>query len=433
MPHSHSEKQIINAWCLYDWANSAFATTMMAAVLPLFFREIAAVNSQGVIHPNALSLWGYTSAIAMVIVAVLSLLLGPLADLRAVKKRYLTIFMGIGATSTILMSFTGFGDWQWVAMLFILGSIGFSGSEVFYNSLLPHIAAPEKMNSISTRAYAMGYIGGGILLIINLVMIMKLPGTALPNGEILPLSGMQLSFISVGIWWFAFTIPILRNVPEPHVRSNVNTSGIRIALHRLKDTFHDLRSYKQLFLFILAFWFYNDGINTIIKMATLYGSEIGISTLDLVGALVVTQILGVPASLAFGRLADNIGAKKGILIGIAVYALIAIGGFFITRPLHFWILAAMVGLVQGGTQALSRSLFASMLPKDKSAEFFAFYNISGKFAGVAGPVIFAIVGQLCKSGRYAILSLLFFFIVGGIILMKVDVEEGRKLSSKHRG
>jgi len=421
-----NDRKIVNAWCLYDWANSAFATTIMAAVLPLYFRQIAALNADGSMHPMALSLWGYTSAVAMFFVAVLSLILGPLADSRATKKRYLSMFMGLGAVATAALTFTGTGDWPWVAGLFILGSIGFAGSEVFYDALLPHIAPPGQVDRISTRAYALGYVGGGILLILNLAMIMIFPETVLADGTTVPLWAMRLSFLSVGLWWFLFSLPLLRQVPEPTVpHSGELGPGLLIAFRRLRATFGDIKKYRQLFLFILAFWFYNDGVSTIIKMATFFGSTIGIGTLDLVGALVLTQIIGVPASFGFGRLAGRIGAKRGILIGIAVYTLIAASGYFISKPLHFWLLAGTVGLVQGGTQALSRSLFAAMVPREKSAEFFGFYNISGKFAGVLGPVVFATVGQFTQSSRLAVVSLLVFFIVGGLLLLKVNVDEGR--------
>ena len=240
--------KVIRAWCFYDWANSAFATSIMAAVLPLFFRQIAAVDGSGVAHPLAMSLWGYTSAAAMLLVAVLSLILGPLADHRAAKKRYLAVFMAVGSLSTSLLGFCGLGDWPWVSLLFMLGSIGFAGSEVFYDALLPHIAPLGRMDQVSTRAYALGYIGGGILLLVNLAMILKLPGTALPNGETAPLMGMRLTFVSVGVWWFGFTLPLLRTVPEPGLPNRtVSGPGLAIALSRLRDTFGDLRRYRPSF------------------------------------------------------------------------------------------------------------------------------------------------------------------------------------------
>jgi UMF1 family MFS transporter len=275
-------------------------------------------------------------------------------------------------------------------------------------------------------------MGGGILLAINIVMILFLPKTVVSlNNETVHVLGMQLSFLTVGIWWGLFSIPILRRVPEP-VGVQIGLGGqnpLRIAHRRLSTTLRDIRKYRQLFLFIISFWFYNDGIGTIIKMATIYGGEIGIEVIHLVGALMLTQIIGIPLSLAFGRVADRIGAKRSILIGLGVYLIISIGGYFMTRAIHFWILACLIGLVQGGTQALSRSLFSSMVPRNKSAEFFSFYNISGKFAGIMGPAIFAIVGQLTGSSRLGILSLVFFFLIGGYLLINVDVEEGKRMAT----
>ena len=416
---------------MYDWANSAFATTVMAAVLPIFFRNVAAVTLPTTQHQLATSIWGYTTAIAMFFVAIFSLLLGPISDYSSSKKKFLAVFAGIGIIATSFLALTGIGDWILVAILFILGNIGFAGSEVFYDSLLPHIARTEEIDQVSTKGYAFGYIGGGILLAINIGMIGILPKiTILPGEKAVSLFGMQLSFLSVGLWWALFSIPLLRYVPEPQgVRTGLaaGENPFSIAMRRLYTTFRDIQRYKQLFIFVIAFWFYNDGIGTIIKMATAYGDEIGIDTIDLVGALLLTQLVGIPFSLWFGKLAGRISAKRAIFVGLGVYIIISVGGYFMTKAVHFWILAFMVGLVQGGTQALSRSLYASMVPKKKSAEFFSFYNISGKFAGILGPAVFGLVGQLTKSSRLGILSLIFFFVVGGGLLLKVNVEEGKRI------
>jgi len=425
----YNHKKMITAWCMYDWANSAFYTTVMAAVLPIFFRQIAAANLSQYQHQFATSVWGYTSAVAMIGVAVLSLIFGPVSDYSGSKKRYLAVFTAFGAVSTSLLALTGSGDWLWVSLLFIIANIGCAGGDVFYNGLLPHIARPGEIDRVSTRGYALGYIGGGLLLAVNIGMIFFLPKTTLASGKTVPLLGMQLSFLSVGIWWIVFSIPLFRRVPEPpRIKKGVpGENPVKISMRRLSATFHDIRKYKQLFLFLVAFWFYNDGIGTIIKMATAYGDEIGIGTLDLIGALLLVQMVGIPLSLLFGRIAGWIGAKESILMGLGIYTLISVGGFFMTKAIHFWILAFMVGLVQGGTQGLSRSLYASMIPKAKSSEFFSFYNISSKFAGIAGPAVFGLTSQFTRNSRLGILSLVFFFIVGGILLILVDVEEGRKV------
>ncbi len=426
-------KKIVHAWCMYDWAMSAFHTTIMAAFLPIFFRHVATVTLSETQNHLATSLWGYTTAVAMFIVAILSLILGPVADYGSSKKRFLALFAGLGVVSTFLLALTGIGDWVWVALLFIIGNIGAACGEVFYDGLLPHITAPDEIDRVSTRGYALGYVGGGLLLVLNLGMIYFIPKTVILSGqEPVPLLGMRLSFLSVGFWWGLFSIPLFRHVPEPK-GVQVGLSGenpIRVAVRRLSTTFSEVRRYRQLLLFIIAFWLYNDGIGTIIKMAIAFGDEIGIGTMDLVGALVMIQILGIPFTLGFGKLAGRTGARNAVLLGLCVYVGVAIGGYFITEAVHFWILAFFVGLVQGGTQALSRSLFGSMVPKKKSAEFFGFYNISGKFAGVAGPALFGLVGQLTQTSRLGILSLVFFFIIGGLLLLRVDVEEGRRMTEK---
>jgi len=406
---------------MYDWANSAFATSIMAAILPIFFRHVAA----GHLTENhlATSFWGYTSAIAMLCVAVLSLILGPISDYASSKKRFLSTFTLVGIGATAMLTWTGYGDWIWVALFFIFGSIGFSGSEVFYNSLLPHVAPEGMIHRISSRGYLVGYLGGGILLVIHVAAIMWLPKSTLPNGETVPLTAMRLAFFSAALWWALFSIPLFRHVPEPQGQNGIHGHHpFQIARQRLTTTFKEIRQYKQLFIFLLAFWLYNDGISTFIKLCTAYGDEIGIGTMDLIGALVLVQFIAIPATFGFGKLAEKIGAKKSILIGLAVYFFVTLGAYKMTMALHFWILAGIVGLVQGGTQALSRSLFASMIPKTKSAEFFSFYNISGKFAGIFGPAIFGLVSQLAKSSRAGTLTLLIFFGLGGLLLWRVKIN-----------
>ena len=263
----NNHKKIINAWCMYDWANSAFYTTVMAAVLPIFFRQVAAANLSQTQHHLATSIWGYTASIAMIGVAVLSLLFGPVSDYTASKKRFLAIFTGCGAVCTSLLALTGQGDWLWVSFLFIVANISCAGSEVFYNGLLPHIAKPDTIDRISTRGFAMGYLGGGLLLAVNIGMIFILPKAVMTSGNKVPMLGMQLSFLSVGIWWIIFSLPLFRIVPEPlGTQSGLLVENpLKIAIRRLSNTFHEISQYKQLLLFIVAFWFYNDGIGTIIK------------------------------------------------------------------------------------------------------------------------------------------------------------------------
>jgi len=415
--------RVINAWCMYDWANSAFATTIMAAVLPTFYSAVAGAHLPG---NTATVYWGYTSSISLLINAVMSPVLGAVADYLGAKKRFLALFAAFGIFFTSLLVMVTTGQWLLASVLYTLGYIGFGGANVFYDSLLPHIARPGDIDYVSSKGYALGYLGGGILLATNIAMILFWDKIGLPSQEM----ASRLSFLSVGIWWAVFTIPILRTVSEPRVpeTGEPRANPFRVAFQRLGNTFRDIRQYGELTKFIIAFWLYNDGIGTIIKMATIYGAEIGIGQTDLIGALLLTQFVGIPFSLLFGRMAKSLGTKRSIYLALGVYTLISIAGYFMTSALHFWLLAAAVGLVQGGSQALSRSLFGAMVPKAKSAEFFGFYDVSSKFAGIVGPAVFAVVGQLTGSSRLSIVSLIVFFVVGGLLLTQVDEEEAIRVA-----
>jgi UMF1 family MFS transporter len=410
-------RKVVNSWAMYDWANSAFVTTIMAAVLPVYYSTVAGANLPGNL---ATAYWGYTASIALLITALLAPILGAIADFSGVKKRFLAFFAAIGIFASASLYFVTTGDWLMASLIFIVGNIGFAAADMFYNSLLPHVARPDDIDQVSTRGYAFGYLGGGLLLAINIAMIQLMADAGL---------AARLSFVSVAIWWAVFTIPLLRNVKEPPAANRGEKINPVVAgFQRLGRTFHELRHYKQLFIFLIAFWVYNDGIGTIIKMATIYGAEIGIGATALIGALLVTQFVGIPFAFAFGWLAKYLGTKRSIYLGLGIYTLISIGGYFMTSALHFWILAISVGTVQGGTQALSRSLFGSMSPKAKTAEFFGFYGMSSKFAGIVGPFLFAAVGQMTGSSRLSIMALVVFFVVGGFLLSRVDEQEGIRVA-----
>jgi len=423
-PKDKTHRKIINAWCMYDWANSAFATTIMAAVLPTFYQAVAGANLEGNL---ATVYWGYTTSIALLLTAILAPMLGAIADYSGTKKRFLAGFATVGIIFTCLLVLIRTGDWLLASVLFAVANVGFAAANIFYDALLPHVAHPDEIDQVSTKGYALGYLGGGILLAINLAWILSPSTFFLPDTE----TASRLAFLSVGIWWALFSIPIFRHVPEPprmaEARSEVKP--IRGGFRRLGQTFRDIRRYGELIKFLVAFWLYNDGIGTIIKMATVYGAEIGIGQSDLIGALVLMQFVGIPFSFLFGRLAKRLGTKPSIYLALAVYTGISIWGYFMAHAWEFWALAFLVGLVQGGSQALSRSLFGSMVPRGKTAEFFGFYSVSSKFAGIAGPFIFALVGQLTGSSRLSIVSLIFFFIVGGLLLTRVNEEEGIRIAS----
>jgi MFS transporter, UMF1 family len=419
----NTHKKVINAWAMYDWANSAFATTIMAAVLPVYYASVAAAGLPG---NSATVYWAYTTSISLLIAAIVSPVLGAMADFSGSKKRLLAIFAFLGILGTALLYFVKTGDWFMASVFFIVGDLGFAGSLVFYDSLLPHIASGEEMDQVSSKGYALGYLGGGILLAINLAMIMLAPKE---------LTGLmsRLSFLSVALWWFIFTIPLLKYVPEPGRRilaGEEKFNPVKAAFSRLAHTLREITNYKQLFLFLVAFWFYNDGIGTIIKMATIYGAEIGIGQTTLIGTLLMVQFVAIPFAFLFGWLAKKIGTKRSIYLSLIIYTGITIFAYFLKEAWQFWALGFAVATVQGGSQALSRSLFGRMMPKSKSAEFFGFFSVSEKFAGIAGPFVFGVVGQIMGQSRLSIISLIIFFVIGAVLLSRVDIEAGIAAANK---
>jgi len=419
------EKRTILGWTLYDWANSAFATTIMAAILPTYYSKVAAAN----ITPSlASSFWGYTNTIAMLIIAFSAPILGAIADYKSAKKKFLAYFAALGIMGTALLATIKSGELLLASLFYIIGRIGFASANIFYDSLLPHIAAPERRDQVSTLGYAIGYLGGGLLLAVNLGMISFPHWFLLENAEI----GARYSFLTVATWWAVFSIPLFLWVPEPasSFKKTAQINPIVAGYRRIKETITHIRKYRHAARFLLAFWFYNDGIGTIIVMAVIFGVEIGISQQNLIAAILAVQFIGIPFSVAFGYLSRRIGTKQAIMLGLGVYCCITVGAYFLQSALHFWILAFAVASVQGGTQALSRSLYSNLIPSTRSAEFFGFYDISQKFSGIFGPAIFGIISQLTGNSRLGIAALIIFFIVGGGILIRVDVEEGKKIATE---
>jgi MFS transporter, UMF1 family len=411
----------LRAWAMYDWANSAFWTTVIVAVFPPFFSDDAAA---GLPPAAATARFAWSTTFAVTVVALLGPILGAVADYRAVKKKLLAVFMAVGVIATLLMATIDRGNWMYAALLFVVANIGVAASQVFYDSLLPHIAAPEEFDRVSTSGFALGFLGGGVLLLVNLAWILS-PATF---GLADTVAAIKLSFASVAFWWLIFSIPLLWRVPEPPRALEADETGressIRAALVRVWETFHELRGYRQAFLMLVAFLLYNDGIQTIIRMASIYGAEIGIDRNAQIAAFVVVQFTGIPCSFAFGSLAGRIGPKRAIYLALVVYTGISILGYFMTTTWHFFALAFLVGTVQGGSQALSRSLFARMIPKHKSSEYFGFFSVFEKFAGIFGPALFAASVTMFGSSRAAILSVIVFFVAGGALLTRVDVAEG---------
>jgi UMF1 family MFS transporter len=414
-------KRAIRAWTMYDWANSAFATTIMAAVLPVYYSSVAASNLP---KHMATAYWGFTTSFSALIAALISPILGAAADFSGKKKHYLTAFMILGVTATALLYFVQTGDYLLASLFFIFANIGFAGSLVYYDGLLPHVANPDEIDQVSSRGYAMGYIGGGILLAVNLVMIMIAPkfiegiDTALMS---------RLSFVTVAIWWFVFTLPLLRHVKEPPRRiekGEENYKPIQASFSRLKKTFKEISHYRDLAMAMLAFWVYANGIGTIIVMATAYATELGFSSTTTIGTLLMVQFLAAPFAFLFGWLSRKIGTIKSIYISLIIYTFISIAGYFLYHEWQFWVLGAAVATVQGGSQALSRSLIGKLMPKSKSAEFYGFFSVFEKFASVLGPLLFGVVSTIMGESRLSIVSLIIFFIIGLILLTRVNVKRG---------
>ena len=419
----------LRAWAMYDWANSAFWSTVVTAVFPAFFGSYAAAGLSGV---EATSRFAWGTTIALTLVAITAPVLGALADHRPLKKRLLLVFLLIGVAATLLMATIGRGEWMYALALFMVANVGVASTLVFYDSLLPHIAAPDQIDRVSTAGYAMGYIGGGILLLINLAWIMAPTMFGLPDTT----AAVRLTFVSVAVWWLLFSLPLFRRVPEPAVRlEELRASGPALALAAASaawKTFTELRRNRHAFLMLVAFLLYNDGIQTLIRMSSIYGAEIGIDQNAQIAAFVLVQFVGVPCSFLFGALAGRIGAKTSIFLALAVYTSTSILGYFMTAAWQFFVLAFLVGLVQGGSQALSRSLFARMTPREKSSEYFGFFAVFEKFAGIFGPLLFGASVTVFQSSRAAVLSVIFFFVAGAIVLSFVNVEAGEAATAGGR-
>lgn len=418
------DRQTVRAWVMYDWANSAFATTMMAAVLPIFYSDVAASTLPN--EQMATSYWGMTQSIAMLIVAVLTPILGAVADYSGFKIKFLRLFSYLGILASLCFVFVGNGDYLLASFLFILGTIGFSGGNAYYDALLNDLVEPDKRDFISSKGYAFGYIGGGVLLVINLMLIQNYAWFGLPNSLI----GTYISFASVALWWYLFSLPLFRRVKDKrNGASHTVTQYAAIGFSRIWKTFKRITRYPELLKYLIAYWFFNDGISTIITMATIYGKEIGLGTSDLIAALVITQFVGIPFTLLFGKIAERLGSKPSLYISLSIYVVIVIFGYFMTETWQFYALALAVGMVQGGSQSIARSIYSRLVPVDRPAEFFGFLSVSSKFSAIVGPFVFSVVGFATGSSRLGILALVVFFVVGIVLLAKVDLQKGAKEAS----
>jgi UMF1 family MFS transporter len=419
-----SRKRVL-AWALYDWANSAFATTVMAGFFPVMFKQYWNAGADAALSTARL---GLANSLAGILVAVMAPFLGAVADRSSIKKRLLGCFAFLGIASTMGLSLAGKGEWPLAALLYSLALAGFLGGNVFYDALLKSVSEGPAMDRVSSLGYGLGYLGGGLLFALNVWMSLDPARFGLGGAA----DAVRMSFLTVGLWWAFFSLPLMVLVREERLPSQGLKAMIGQGISELRKTFHEIRHLKTIAVFLLAYWLYIDGVGTIIVMAVDYGLSLGFAQNDLVTALLMVQFIGFPCAIAFGRLAGIMGPRRSILAGLALYLFVTVWGAFIDTRAEFYVMALLNGTVQGGVQALSRSLFARIIPADKTAQYFGFYNMIGKFASIMGPVLVAVSVLLARSfgagphlaPRISIVSIAVLFVAGGLLLLGVDESEG---------
>ncbi len=424
------KRNAIFGWCLYDWANSAFATVILAAVLPVYF--VSLVPEAGVTLPffpdytfSATSIWGYSVSASMLFLAITAPILGALADRNGWHKRLMMFFWINGCVATALLAITNNNDYLLVAGLFIIGNLAFAGANIFYNAYLPLLTPANKSDQLSARGFAYGYIGGGLLLTLVFILILKFDTFGFADKG----AATRFGFLLTAAWWFVFAIPTFAFLPKTEAQTTTNYS---FNLSGYVDQFKQLIKYRDLTIFLVAFLCYNDGIQTIISISAIYArEELQLTQGTIIGCFLMIQFMAMPGALFFARLGEKIGTVRAILISLTIFLLVCVFAYKMTTAYEFWILGGVIAIILGGSQALSRSLFASMVPIHQSAEFFGFFAISSRFATVFGPLLFALVADLSGSSRNSILAIGIFFIVGALLLLQVDVKRGRQLATKN--
>lgn len=433
------DQRAVWGWALYDWANSAFATTVMAGFFPVFFK---AFWSHGANVNVSTARLGLANGIASLVVALIAPFLGAIADKSDARKSFLILFAYLGVLMTASLFLVGKGQWVLAIFCYCMGTIGFSGANIFYDALLPSVSSRKRIHYVSSLGFSMGYLGGGLLFLFNVLITLHPSWVGLADEA----AAIRWSFLSVAVWWGGFTILTILWVPKDN--SNGPTEGIvdliKSGFKQVIATLGQIRRLKMVFLFLLAYWLYIDGVDTIIRMAVDYGMSIGFAANDLIVALLLVQFVGFPAALIFGKLGQKWGARRMIFVAIAIYILVTIYGTLMTQKIDFYILAIVIGLVQGGIQALSRSYYAGLIPPGQEAEFYGFYNMLGKFAAILGPFLMGIVGLLARhlmmpsaptpeeviavgrmASRFSIGSVLILFIAGGLLFYFVDEKKAR--------
>ena len=411
-------RKSIFAWALYDWANSAFATTVMAGFFPIFFKKYWHAGSDVTVSTMHL---GMSNSIASLCVAILAPFLGAVADNTRSKKSFLGFFAALGIITTAMLFTVNEGDWFTAACLYALAAIGFLGGNVFYDAMITNVADNRSIDGVSAFGYSLGYLGGGILFAINVLMFQFPHWFGFDDGSM----GVKACFPLVAIWWAVFAIPLFVMVKDHNPNAVAIGTAIGKGLGQLWQTLKEIKQHKNIVLFLFSYWIYIDGVHTVIVMAIDYGMSIGLEAKDLIAALLLTQFVGFPAALGFGKLAHHLNAKIGILIALAAYTATSIYGYFMDSALEFYLLAFIIGLVQGGVQCLSRSLFATLIPKDKATQFFGFYNMMGKFATIIGPAIMGYVAYWTGNPRLSIAFISVMFVGGGLLLCAVKGKEAQ--------
>ncbi len=415
--NSKDNKKAYYSWAIYDWANSAFATTVMAGFFPVFF---SSYWTKGASTATTTFYLGLGNSFGSLLVAILAPFLGAIADHGSYKKKFLVTFAFLGCLTTANLSLVHMGHWQFALILYILGCIGFSGANTFYDSLLPSVASEEKVDFVSSLGYGLGYIGGGLLFLINVLMYLNPQLFKLADEN----AAVKVSFIMVGLWWLLFTIPLILYVKEEKNENNATIrESINIGRKEFVSTVKSLRQLPTLLTFLIAYWFYIDGVDTIVRMSVDFGTSLGFPASSLIVALLLTQFVAFPAAIGYSYFGKKIGIKNALLVAIGGYTIIALLGAFMTKEFHFYLLAAGIGLFQGGIQALSRSFYTRLIPKDRSAEFFGFFNMLGKFAAILGPLLLGLTTLITKNNRYGIVSLIILFIIGGVLLYRIDISK----------
>ncbi len=434
------EKKAIWGWAMYDWANSAFACTVMAGFFPVFFKQYW---SHGADVNMSTAQLGLGNSLASLLVALMAPILGAIADKGSSRKKFLIFFCYLGVLMTAGLFVVQQGQWALAIFVYAMGIIGFSGSNIFYDSLLPGITNEKNIDFVSGMGFAMGYLGGGLLFLVNVLMTLMPEKFGLPDAA----AAVRYSFISVAFWWGGFALLTIFWVPEEKEPASLKEgfSPVVEGFKQLVGTFKKIRHLKTILLFLVAYWFYIDGVDTIIRMAVDYGMSLGFASNDLILALLITQFVGFPSAIVFGKLGQKWSVRKSIYLAIAIYIGITIWGTMMTQKHEFYILAIVIGLVQGGIQALSRSYYSRLIPKNKAAEYYGFYNMLGKFAAILGPLLIGIVGLITRrilmpdsptpeqivavgrmASRWGIGSILILFFIGAFLFYLVDEEKGKK-------